>query len=159
MAISIYCQANTSIINSLVLALSCFSNQTTHSRESPGLWICEMSRELLRTEAHFLVLAHLWCFSSSVLFRRDISFCVRLFFKLFCSQLIETVVYFVTMDSDSSPTKKGSKNRGRGRGTSTTASSRGRSRGRGRGKRAVKVFGKVLSQIYSFCAINFAILF
>lgn len=43
------------------------------------------------------------------------------------------------MDSDSSPTKKGSKSRGRGRGTATTASSRGRSRGRGRGKRAVKV--------------------
>lgn len=43
------------------------------------------------------------------------------------------------MDSDSSPTKKGSKSRGRGRGASTTPSNRGRPRGRGRGKRAVKV--------------------
>nr|SVE79513.1 EOG090X06V5 [Daphnia magna] len=43
------------------------------------------------------------------------------------------------MDSDSSPTKKGSKSRGRGRGTATTPSNRGRPRGRGRGKRAVKL--------------------
>nr|CAG4649360.1 EOG090X06V5 [Scapholeberis mucronata]SVE93640.1 EOG090X06V5 [Scapholeberis mucronata] len=44
------------------------------------------------------------------------------------------------MDSDSSPTKKGSKSRGKGRGGgSAAASNRGRARGRGRGKRAVKL--------------------
>lgn len=48
------------------------------------------------------------------------------------------IVQLFIMDSDSSPTKKGSK-KGRGRGTSTSASTRGRPRGRGRGKRAVKV--------------------
>lgn len=59
------------------------------------------------------------------------------------------------MDSDSSPTKKGSK-KGRGRGTSTTPSARGRPRGRGRGKRAVKVLNYSLETWtgYYWCRVT-----
>jgi hypothetical protein len=95
----------------------------------------------------------------AVYISHDISYfvnCVRPFFLIVLLSIDSDCCFFVcaTMDSDSSPTKKGSKSRGRGRGTSTTASSRGRSRGRGRGKRAVKVLIFCL-QSRSFLLTNF----